>query len=109
MIGTCSINIMRHLYKFFEVIDYELYQEMLSSQALTMDDLNIKKEMICDFSNTINELSTTLEKEPSPLEKLHTLKRVIEMIIEQIEKSFKKKNIKFSDGMLLMIPLRCLK
>lgn len=99
MIGTAYYYLMRQLCRMFEVIDYELYQEMLSNQALTMNHLNIRKEMICDFSGAIYELSTSLEKAMTPLEKLFVLKTVIELITTQIEKSFEKNNIKASDGM----------
>lgn len=86
VIGCVASGIQNYLMDTFKLVDEELYESILSHQALTMEQLNIRKEMMGDFSKAINEFSITFRKASTPLEKLFVLKSIVDEIKEQIEK-----------------------
>lgn len=98
VIGCVASGIQNHLIDTFKLVDAELYESILSHQALTMEQLNIKKEMMGDFSKAINEFSNTFRKVATPLEKLFVLKSIVDEIKDQIEKVVIKLGIK-SEGL----------
>lgn len=98
-LGRVGPTIMSSLMQTFELMDREVHRVLLANQGLTLQSLQIRGELVCDFSNAIEMCSYSFDKVSSPVEKLFLLQDIIENIQRTIELSFSNGG-KLSDNVL---------
>ena len=87
-LGRVGPTIMSSLMQTFELVDREVHRVLLANQGLTLHNLNLRPELICDFSTAIEMASAHFDRVTAPVEKLYLMQDIIENIQRTIELSF---------------------
>lgn len=87
-LGRVGPTIMSSLMQTFELVDREVHRVLLANQGLTLHNLNVRPELICDFSTVIEMASSHFDRVSAPVEKLYLMQDIIENIQRTIELSF---------------------
>lgn len=99
VLGRVGPTVMSALMQCFELMDSEVHRVLRANQGITLHNLNLRPELICDFSTAIELASAQLDRITTPMEKLLLLQDIIENIQRTIELSFSA-NAGMSDNML---------
>lgn len=86
--GRVGPTIMSSLMQTFELVDREVHRVLLANQGLTLHNLHVRPELICDFSTAIEMASSHFDRVTAPVEKLYLMQDIIENIQRTIELSF---------------------
>ena len=89
-LGRVGPTVMSALMQSFELMDREIHRVLRANQGITLHNLNLRPELICDFSTAIEMTSSHFDRITSPMEKLLLLQEIIENIQKTIEMSFSR-------------------
>lgn len=80
-------TVMSALVQSFDLLDREVHRVLRANQGITLQNLHLRPELICDFSSAIEKTSYHFDRVSTPMEKLYLMQDIIENIQNTIELS----------------------